>query len=53
MKAERSRSKIIVMPKISWGLCRRRSCGISSDLANGLCQYHWDKTMDDKYIDCD
>ena len=51
MKAERPRSKIVIMPEISWGPCRVRRCAISSDLADGLCQKHWDKTMDYRCID--
>jgi len=51
MKAERPRSKIVVMPEISWGLCRRRRCGISSDLADGLCVDHWDRTISRSELD--
>jgi hypothetical protein len=34
------------MPVVSWGRCKKSSsCGeVATDLANGLCVAHWDRT---------
>ena len=34
------------MPKESYGQCKYDECSIVSHLANGLCQKHWDSTLD-------
>jgi|6_EtaG_2_1085325.scaffolds.fasta_scaffold01509_16 hypothetical protein len=51
MKAERPRSKAVVMPEISWGPCRIRRCAVGGDLADGLCVDHWDRTISRSEID--
>jgi hypothetical protein len=47
--AERPRSKPVIMPGFSVGLCRIHRCQVTGDLANGLCMRHWDRGLERAY----
>ena len=34
------------MPRYSHGQCKHDDCNVVDDLANSLCQLHWDMTLD-------
>jgi len=34
------------MPRYSHGQCKHSDCTVVDDLANSLCQKHWDMTLD-------
>ena len=34
------------MPRVSHGQCKHSDCNVVDDLANSLCQKHWDMTLD-------
>jgi len=43
--------KIVIMPPVSWGLCRVHRCGVVGDLAAGLCVDHWDQGRDKRFYE--
>ena len=36
----------VQMPPASWGQCRIYRCRVVGDLADRLCQLHWDRGLD-------